>query len=75
MAGNKRQFIFDVEVSEDGTSWKKAFDGKTSGKTENLEAVRFDKTNARYVKVNCYGTTDTTTNWQSVNELIPALRK
>ena len=75
MAGNKRQFIFDVEVSEDGTSWKKAFDGRTSGRTENLEAVRFDKTNARYVKVNCYGTTDTTTNWQSVNELIPALRK
>lgn len=75
MAGHTRQFIFDLEVSQDGNSWSKIYDGKTSGRTEALEPVRFDKTNARYIKMNCYGTSDASTNWQSVNELIPALRK
>ena len=73
--GNARQFITNIEVSSDGKNWTKVFDGKTSGRTEDLEPLRFEKTKARYVKLNCFGTSDTTTNWQSVSELMPALRK
>lgn len=75
MSGHKRQFIANIELSTDGTSWTKVFDGRTSGRTEDLEPMRFEKTKARYVRLNCFGTTDTGTNWQSVNELIPALAK
>lgn len=73
-SGHKRQFIGNIEVSEDGKTWTKVFDGRTSGRTENLEPLRFEKTKARYVKLNCFGTSDTTTNWQSISELMPALK-
>jgi hypothetical protein len=74
MSGHKRQFIGNIEVSEDGKTWTKVFDGRTSGRTEALEPLRFEKTKARYVRLNCFGTSDTTTNWQSISELMPALK-
>lgn len=75
MGGDRRQLIMNIEMSDDGKNWKMVYDGKTSGRTEKLESVSFDKTSARYIRLNCFGTTEETSNWQSINEFIPALKK
>lgn len=54
--GSERNYAFLIQVSENGVDWKTAYEGYSSGSTEELETYIFDKTyNARFVRVICNG--------------------
>ena len=56
-AGNQRKLIFDIEVSSDGENFIPVTDRiLTSGKTTDYEYTTFRTVKARYVRVNCHGT-------------------
>jgi len=66
--GNKRIFSFDISLSEDGETYYKVFDGKTDGITvDEYESFDIGNQKARYVKINCKGTTAGA--WNSITEL------
>lgn len=50
-----RQYIFNIELSEDGENWKKVIDTRTTGKTTGKEVFRFEPTKAKYIRVNTNG--------------------
>ena len=66
--GYTRQQLFDVLVSVDGNEWTTVFSGKNSGTTADLEEVPMEKTNARYVKIMCFG--NTSSSWNSLTECV-----
>lgn len=66
--GDKRIFSFDISLSEDGEMYYKVFDGKTDGITANAyESFEIGNQKARYVKINCKGTSAGA--WNSITEL------
>lgn len=66
--GNKRIFSFDISLSEDGETYFKVFDGKTDGITvDEYESFDIGNERARYVRINCKGTTAGA--WNSITEL------
>ncbi|MFE5321987.1 discoidin domain-containing protein [Paenibacillus sp. NPDC056579] len=65
--GDKNKYFFDLELSENGTDWKKVYAGSSNGKTAGLELFSFEKTKARYVKFNGHGNTADT--WNNINEV------
>ncbi|MGO4494793.1 discoidin domain-containing protein [Paenibacillus sp. 2RAB27] len=67
LKGDVDKYNFDLQVSEDGVSWKTVFSGKSSGKTAGLEIFQFGKENARYVKYNGKGNSKDT--WNNINEI------
>ena len=67
MNGHVRNAIFNLEVSADGSSYTKVFDGMSSGKTEELERFTFDVRPVRYIRYNGKGTTAGT--WNSITEI------
>ncbi|CAH1202042.1 hypothetical protein PAECIP111891_01899 [Paenibacillus allorhizoplanae] len=67
LKGDVDKYNFDLQVSEDGVSWKTVFSGKSSGKTAGLEIFQFGKENARYVKYNGKGNSKDT--WNNMNEI------
>ncbi|MDA7746317.1 polysaccharide lyase family 7 protein [Psychromonas sp.] len=65
--GDQRSTYFDVEVSEDGTTWTKVLSGQqSSGETNTLERFPFAPVKARYVKYVGQGNSKNT--WNSVTE-------
>ena len=61
--GDERNYRFKVEFSDDLNNWKTAFEGETSGKTEDLELFDFGGTYAgRYMRITCKGHTSGTVN-------------
>ncbi|WP_041230921.1 discoidin domain-containing protein [Deinococcus peraridilitoris] len=57
--GDLRKASFDVEVSQDGTSWTKVLSNiQTSGTTLDLETYAFPLTSGRYVRVTNLGNTE-----------------
>lgn len=62
----KRQTIFDLEVSADGTNWEQVFSGRSAGKSEALSAYTLGGKTARYIRYCGHGNTATT--WNSILE-------
>ncbi len=57
---HKRQMIFNIEVSADGKTWTKVFDGQSAlqAADKTLEYFAFsEKVSARYVRINPFGNT------------------
>lgn len=65
-SGSTRVTYFDIEVSEDGNTWQKVFEGASSGTTSGLETFPVGSVNARYVRVNGHG--NSATAWNSISE-------
>lgn len=64
--GDQRSAVFSVEVSKDGKTWDKVFDGESTGTTLQPEQVKTGTFSAKYVRVNCYGTS--IGKWNSLTE-------
>jgi glucose/arabinose dehydrogenase/phosphatidylethanolamine-binding protein (PEBP) family uncharacterized protein len=48
--GNVRRNRFDIQISDDGSSWSTVFSGETSGTTTNEETFDFADASGRYVR-------------------------
>lgn len=65
--GDQRETYFDIEVSEDGKTWKKVLSGgESSGLTNTIERFPFAPVQARYVRYVGQGNSKNT--WNSVTE-------
>ncbi|MEN6640964.1 MAG: discoidin domain-containing protein [Armatimonadia bacterium] len=62
--GATRQAKFALETSTDGATWKKVFEGVSSGKSEGLETYAFDPHEVQYVRFHGYG--NTVNQWNSL---------
>ena len=66
--GNERRSIFDIQLSQDGTSWTNAATGlQSSGTSLNLETFSFTAASARYVRILGHG--NTVNAWNSYTEV------
>jgi len=65
--GTSRQNRFDLQVSNDATSWTTVFSGSSSGTTTQQETYDFADVSGRYVRYLGHGSTIGT--WNSVTEL------
>ena len=70
--GAARQARFALETSSDGVTWRKVFDGASSGKSADLETYTFDPHEAGYVRFRGFGNTQN--GWNSIVHfrLLPA---
>jgi heparin/heparan-sulfate lyase len=70
--GATRQARFALETSTDGATWRRVFEGASSGKTEGLETYTFEPQEVRFVRLCGYG--NTVNEWNSIIHLrlIPA---
>ncbi len=66
--GDERKQHFDLEVSRDGMQWQKVFSASTSGATKAKERYRFSPSQARYARVNAYGT-DVSKSWSGFHQI------
>ncbi len=65
--GDTRKNTFDVELSDDGSSWKTVLSGKeSSGTTLQPQNYDFADTSARYLRIVGHGST--TNEWTSITE-------
>lgn len=64
--GNQRQARFEVEVSNDASSWTQVFAGESNGETTALERFSLADRAARYVRI--VGRGNTQNNWTSITE-------
>ncbi|MBT7162222.1 MAG: hypothetical protein HN904_05550 [Victivallales bacterium] len=62
--GSKRQARFAIETSLDGKTWKRVFEGESSGKTAGLETYEFAPHEARLVRFCGFG--NTANEWNSL---------
>jgi hypothetical protein len=65
--GSERVNSFDVSVSNDGSSFKKIFSGKSSGTTTATENYDVADTKGRYVRITFTG--NNVNDWASINEI------
>ena len=65
--GDRRRYVFNVELSNDKKTWKKVFNGKSSGKSAGLESYELPQTPARYVRINGFGNNEN--DWTNIAEL------
>ncbi len=70
--GAARQARFALETSSDGVTWRKVFDGASSGRSADLETYTFDPHEAGYVRFRGFGNTQN--GWNSIVHfrLLPA---
>lgn len=64
--GNQRTTTFEIMVSENGKDWQVIHNGDSTGQTNDVENYNFVGTKARYIRLNCYGTSEGT--WNSITE-------
>ncbi|WP_409342083.1 Ig-like domain-containing protein [Paenibacillus sp. MBLB4367] len=55
--GHQRKYSFDIDVSEDGSTWSNVWSGYSSGTTENEEFYSFPERAARFVRLRGHGNT------------------
>jgi hypothetical protein len=65
--GAQRQAYFDIELSTDGQSWQRVFQGQSSGQTASYERFSFTPANARYVRY--VGRGNSQNDWNSLLEV------
>jgi len=67
--GDKRSTKFDIQVSEDGTTWTTVLSNKSSnGQSLELERFDFDEVSAQYLRYVGHG--NSSNGWTSVTEFI-----
>lgn len=66
--GDERTLFFEVQISEDGGNFTSVYSGSTSGTTSGFEDFIIPASRARYVKLCCKGTNEST--WNSITEFI-----
>lgn len=72
--GNQRRMLFDVLTSVDGKKWQKAYAGKSSGLTKELESFKFTSRLATSIRIVGHGNTENI--WNSISEVsIPGANK
>lgn len=70
--GDQDQNFFDVEISEDGTTWTEVFSGASSGTALALESYDIADANACFVRITGMGNTNSnakTALWTSITEV------
>lgn len=67
-SGNVRTSFFNIEVSADGESWTRVYDGASSGETLDYEQYHFASVPARYVRINGFG--NNLNQWNSIAEAV-----
>ena len=70
VSGNKRNYIYDILVSEDKMDYKRIYQGQSSGKTSDYEFLQ-TPVRARYVRY--VGYQHTAGDWNSLGELRPTI--
>ncbi len=75
MSGDQRCNVFKIDVSEDGVNYTTVYEGKTSGKTLELEQYNFENVVwAKYVRYTGYGNEnyegEMINPWNSVSETV-----
>lgn len=65
--GDSRSSSFAIELSDDGTSWRRVLDTQSSGTTTASETHYFPGGPARHVRLVGYG--NTVNDWNSITEL------
>ena len=68
--GDKDTYFFDLDISVDGTDWKRVYSGQSNGKTAGLQLFSFEPSQARYVKYSGHGNTKDA--WNNLNEVFAA---
>ena len=68
--GHTRQNYFSIELSADGENWTTVFDGESTGTTSDLESYPIAPTEAKYIRLNCRGHSQSTAGWNSLSELV-----
>lgn len=66
--GLRRKTYYSIEVSENGTDWKEIFNGSNSQKTDDMEYLDTEGTNARYIKLTAFGNSEGS-KWISLAEV------
>jgi hypothetical protein len=67
--GDKREYSFDIELSEDGNNYEKVFEGNNNKGSSGKETYEFDdQTNGRYIKLIITGTSSKN-GWISIQEI------
>ena len=67
--GSARSTMFELEISVDGKTWIKVFDGQTSGATNDMEYCDVGGYTARYVRLIGHGNNSaTSTDWTTILE-------
>ncbi|MDQ0896690.1 S-layer homology domain-containing protein [Paenibacillus sp. V4I7] len=59
--GDVRSTNFEIETSEDGTTWTQRFSGSSKGTTTTMQAFDIPDTDARYVRISGHGNSDGST--------------
>lgn len=67
MNGDKRTAQFAIDISENGTSYTRVFEGDSLPTTQ-LETHEVLGASARYVRIYCYGYNGNTKEWNSITE-------
>jgi subtilisin family serine protease len=65
--GHRRRATFDLAVSPDAEHWTIVYRGRTSGRTQRLEAYTFPPVAAHFVRITGYGNTENA--WNSITEV------
>ena len=65
--GTIRHASFDVEVSTNGSDWRRVYRGQSSGRTADLERVSFRTATAKFVRI--VGKGNTENQWNSITEV------
>ncbi|MGP1991170.1 discoidin domain-containing protein [Zobellia laminariae] len=68
-AGDERTYDFDLQVSNDGVSWRDVYGNRqrSSGQTEQLENFNFSSQKVRYVRYVGHG--NSSNNWNNLLEM------
>ncbi len=65
--GDRRSYVFNIETSGDKQTWKKIFDGKSSGKSAAMESYGLPETSGRYARINGFGNNEN--DWTNIAEI------
>lgn len=69
-SGAKRKSYFDVQLSDDGSTFTDVLTGQeTSGTTDEMERYAFTPATASYVRLVCNGNSAGGDNWNSITEV------
>ncbi|MCK9478212.1 MAG: heparinase II/III family protein [Firmicutes bacterium] len=53
--GESRNYIYDIEISEDGENWTQVFSGTSSGRTNELECFLLENSRGKYLRYQGHG--------------------
>lgn len=66
-SGASRRYIYELEISENGTDWTEVYRGESSGETNELECIIVGDKPAKYVRYKGHGHTEG--SWNNVTEM------